>query len=453
MKQFQQSLERVLSGEAITGLQVERRRRDGRRIDVRICAAPTRDPAGVIDGVIALVEDVTERKNLGEQLRQAQKMEAIGQLTGGIAHDFNNFLGIIMGNLDLLRERAAGDPTATRLVDAALRGATRSADLTQSLLAFSRRQPLDPKLTNVSERLGMALDLLKRSLGEAVSVVPDLAPAPWTVRIDGAQFDSCILNLANNARDAMADGGTLRVTTRNVRLDEAYAAANPGAAAGDYVMIEVTDTGTGMAQETAARAFEPFFTTKDTGHGTGLGLSMVYGFVKQSGGHISLYSEPGQGTTVRLYLPRDRHAGLTILAEAGPPARPMPTGRETVLVVEDNEPLRQTAVAQLTSLGYRVVEAENGQAALAILDRNDQALDLLFTDVVMPGEPDGFGLARMARERRPGIGVLITSGFPGDALNRNGGDMDLPMLGKPYRKDELARALRAAIDAPRQGAI
>ncbi len=409
------------------------------------------DPSGAVTGYVGTLTDVTERRALESQLAQAVKMEAIGNLTGGIAHDFNNFLGIIMGNLDLLRERAAGDPGATKLIDAALRGATRSADLTQSLLAFSRRQPLDPRLTNISQRLGLALDLLKRSLGGEISLLPDLAPEPWPVRIDGAQFDSCILNLANNARDAMPQGGRLHVVTRNVRLDDAYAAANHGASAGDYVMIEVTDTGSGMPAEAAARAFEPFFTTKPIGHGTGLGLSMVYGFVKQSGGHISLYSEPGQGTTVRMYLPRDRHAGLAPTLDTLPAARPMPTGSEFVLVVEDNEQLRQTAVAQLTSLGYRVVEAENGPAALAILDHAGQPLDLLFTDVVMPGEPDGYGLARLARERRPGIRVLITSGFPGDALNRNGGDIDLPMLGKPYRKEELARTLRAVLDAPARG--
>ena len=432
-----------------TPVQVEYRflHRDGTEVWVIGQTVEIVDASGTVTGYVGTLTDITERRGLEAQLAQAVKMEAIGKLTGGIAHDFNNFLGIIMGNLDLLRERAAGDHGAMRLIDAALRGAARSADLTQSLLAFSRRQPLDPRLTNVSERLGATIDLVRRSLGDGIELAPELVPDPWPVRIDGAQFDSCILNLANNARDAMPAGGTLRIATRNQRLDEAYAAANPGASAGDHVAIEVTDTGTGMTPETAARAFEPFFTTKPTGHGTGLGLSMVYGFVKQSGGHISLASEPGAGTTVRIYLPRDRHAGPATEA-SGPRARPpLPTGRETVLVVEDNEQMRQTATAQLTSLGYRVVEAENGQAALAVLDRGNH-FDLLFSDVVMPGEPDGYGLARIARERRPGIRVLLTSGFPGDALSRDGRADDLPLLGKPYRKEELARALRAVLDGP-----
>lgn len=406
------------------------------------------DPSGKIAGYVGTLTDITERRALEMQLAQAVKMEAIGKLTGGIAHDFNNFLGIIMGNLDLLRERLGDDPTTNRLIDAALRGATRSADLTRSLLAFSRQQPLDPRLANVSERLETVIELITQSLGEAVELSTSLAEDIWLVRVDGTQFDSCILNMAKNASDAMPRGGRLSIVTRNVRLDEAYVSANPETSAGDHVLIEIADTGAGMSPETIARAFEPFYTTKPAGHGTGLGLSMVYGFVKQSGGHIDLYSEPGHGTTVRIYLPRDRHSSLAATEQMESNRLPMPMGTETVLLVEDNEQFRETAMTQLRSLGYTVIEADSGDTALPILQRSPRP-DILFSDIVMPGSLNGFALAARAREICPGIGILLTSGFPGDTLRRNvPQDPDLPLLSKPYRKEELARALRDVLDSP-----
>ena len=395
-------------------------------------------------GVIAIGIDVTDQLRTEQQLREAQKMEAIGRLTGGLAHDFNNYLGVIIGNLDMMQERVAADPATTKLIDAALSGAERSAELTRSLLAFSRRQPLDPRRLDVSQRLDAIVSLLKRTLGEDIVLTTKFAPDLWPVRIDGAQLDSCIVNLANNARDAMPAGGALTIATRNAQLDAAYARINADVEAGDYVLIEVSDTGAGMASETLAQAFEPFFTTKAPDHGTGLGLSMVYGFVKQSGGHITITSELGHGTAVKIYLPRDRQMAVAAAAAAQPaPAR----GTETILVVEDNDQMRQAAVAQLTSLGYQVIEANSGAAALPILNRDAQRLDLLFTDIVMPGKPGGYDLALLALERRPGIRIVLTSGFPGHTVHRDAPRLaNLALLGKPYRKAELAQAIRSALE-------
>lgn len=420
-------------------------RKDGSVFPVEIDLAPVETESGVM--IAAAVRDITARKALEHQLAQAIKMDAIGKLTGGMAHDFNNYLGVIIGNLDLLGETAKPDPGQTRFIDAALKGAERAAELTQSLLAFSRRQPLDARTTDLNQRIREIVKLLQRTLGEDIEVAMELAPELWQAKVDGAQLDSCIINLANNARDAMPSGGGLTIVTRNAHLDEQYARLNPGTVAGDYALIEVSDTGEGMLPDIAARVFEPFFTTKGPGHGTGLGLSMVYGFVKQSGGHIKIYSEPGHGTTVRIYLPRTLGAD----AEEAPAAAVGSSrleGTETVLVVEDNEEVRETAAAQLVSLGYRVIEAANAEAALAILERRTPHVDLLFTDVVMPGKLDGYALATVALESWPGIKVLLTSGFPGDTLRRNGKHgAKLRLLGKPYRKDELARAIRATLEA------
>ncbi len=402
-------------------------------------------------GIVAVGTDVTERLKTEQQLREAQKMEEIGKLVGGMAHDFNNYLAVIIGNLDLLRERESADPGATTLIDAALGSALRGAELTRSLLAFTRRQPLESQSTDVSRHLDSITHLLKSTLGEDIALTTNFAPGPWPVRIDRAQLDSCIVNLANNARDAMPRGGALAISTRNLQLDELYARENPGTVPGDYVLIEVSDTGDGMPSEILSHVFEPFFTTKPPGHGTGLGLSMVYGFVKQSGGYITVYSEVGHGTAVRIYLPRDPNAEPAASAGPGAAAQASP-GTETILVVEDNEAMRKTAVAQLGSLGYRVIGAENGAAALAILDRSDSRIDLLFTDVVMPGKADGYGLATLALERRPGIKILLTSGFPGDALRHSGKHAaNLRLLGKPYRKGDLARAVRETLASEAPG--
>ena len=403
----------------------------------------------------AIARDITERKKneadrleLENRLREAQKLEAIGKLTGGMAHDFNNYLGVIIGNLDLLKGHQSLDLGAAKLVDAALNGALHSAELTRSLLAFSRRQPLKPQRTDVNSRVEAMTTMLQRTLGEDVTLSSAFAPDLWPVRIDGAQLDTCILNLANNARDAMARGGRLTISTRNIVLDAQDVETNPDVLPGDYVSIEVSDTGSGMSPEVLSHAFEPFFTTKQSGHGTGLGLSMVYGFVKQSGGHIKISSEVGRGTTVHIYLPRLRTAQKAAKPKAE--VRPSVSGgeTETILVVEDNPEMRQTAVTQLASLGYRVIEAENGAVALTILSRREPHIDLLFSDIIMPGNLDGHTLAQRALELQPDIKILLTSGFPGgEADDRVHASSTFSLLHKPDRILDLVMAIRAVIDA------
>jgi PAS domain S-box-containing protein len=395
------------------------------------------------------VQDITERKMLEIKLAEAMKMDALGKLTGGMAHDFNNYLGVIIGNLDILKDRDSDDATSMKLIEEALGGALRGAELTRSLLAFARRQPLDSKVVDVNWNIESIATLLQRTVGEDVALDFDLAPGIWPVQIDSPLLDSCFINLANNARFAMPQGGSLSISTQNIHLDASYASANMEAGPGDFILIKLSDTGKGMPPETVARVFEPFFTTKGPGHGTGLGLSMVYGFVTQSGGHINIQSDEGVGTTVCLYLPRD--LGSAVMAETSPgsvPAQVVSGGAgETVLVVEDNDLVRRTVVKQLNSLGYLAVEAKNGDAALAVLGQPEQLVDLLFTDIIMPGQLNGFELSKKAAAARPGIKILLTSGFPGDAVDRLGGDaLEFNMLGKPYRRNELAREVRKALD-------
>jgi PAS domain S-box-containing protein len=391
--------------------------------------------------------DMTERLATEERQRRSQRLEAVGQLTGGIAHDFNNLLSVVIGNLDLLEDRLRADPEATPLAAKALQAALRGAELTRRLLAFARRQPLDAKVVGLNERVAATLDLLRRTLGEQIEITMTFAPDLWPTLVDPAQFESALVNLAINARDAMRgneDGGRLIIETSNQRLDEDYARANVDVVPGDYAMIAVSDTGAGMAPDILARVFEPFFTTKAPGEGTGLGLSMVYGFIRQSQGHIKIYSEPGVGTTVRLYLPRARDAAEPIVASDATPAAV--GGGERILVVEDNPDVRRVVVAQLEGLGYRTIEADNADGALAIL-RQGEAVDLLFTDIVMPGRLNGTELARAARALRPGLKVLLTSGFAKAAVEPGAQSPDVrTLLSKPYRKTELAARLRGVLD-------
>jgi signal transduction histidine kinase len=378
-----------------------------------------------------------------EQLVQSQKLEAIGNLTGGMAHDFNNLLGVIIGNLDLLRDRQSGDPEADELSRDALDAALRGADLTRRLLAFARRQPLAPARTDVNELIAGIVKLLERTLGEEIQITLDLSPDTWPVVVDPAQLESSLANLATNARDAMPGGGQLMILTGNRFLDADYAFQHAEVQPGDYAMIEISDTGTGMDPEVASHIFEPFYTTKEQGKGTGLGLSMVFGFIKQSGGHINVYSEVGIGTTFRLYLRR-----AEIEAEAASIAAPTALVRgagETILAVEDNASLRRVVVRQLTELGYRVIEAEDAQAALRVLE--SETVDLLFTDVVMPGGTSGYEIARTALTRWPAIKIVLTSGFPEYKLNGNGAAANLRLLSKPYRRDDLSRVVREVLDS------
>ncbi|CAN5918377.1 hypothetical protein BH11PSE3_BH11PSE3_24060 [soil metagenome] len=396
------------------------------------------DEAGVVVAIEGFIADVTERLKLSEQLREAQRMDAIGRLTGGLAHDLNNYLAVIIGNLDLLAERPNADPEAPKLIEGAIGGALRGAELTRSLLAFSRRQPLDPRIMKADERVGEVAKLIERTIGEKITIEIDTVAGLWPVEIDGAQLDSCIVNLANNARDAMPAGGRFRITMRNV------AGGGDDNLAGDHVLIEVSDTGAGMQAETVAQAFEPFFTTKGPGHGTGLGLSMVHGFVHQSGGVIRMTSEPGVGTTVRIFLPRVATAGVaaTSVSKAAAPAG----NGANILVVEDNDHVRATAVEQLVALGYRVQEVESGEAAIALLEQDTAGIDLVFTDLIMPGRIDGFELAKLVLDRWPDKKVLLTSGFSGataEALKEE--TRALTVLRKPYRKADLARTVLAAL--------
>ena len=394
---------------------------------------------------------IAEREKVEEALRQAQKMEAIGQLTGGVAHDFNNLLQVILGNLETAHRRLNGGelprPTElTRHIDGAVRGAQRAARLTQQLLAFGRRQPLAPRPIDANKLVGSVSDMLHRVLSEGIRVETVLAAGLWQVNADPSQLESALLNLAVNARDAMSNHGKLTIETANAYIDDGYAATHHDVAAGQYVMICVSDTGTGMSKDILARAFDPFFTTKEVGQGTGLGLSQVYGFVKQSGGHVNIYSEPGEGTTVKLYLPRHRAGGMD--AEDSPDVS-VPTGKqnEIVLLVEDEEDVRTNARDMLRELGYGVVEAPDGAAALRALERHPQ-IGLLLTDVGLPGGVNGRQLADEAVRRRPGLKLLFTTGYARNAIVHHGRlDEGIELLPKPFTYAELAMKVRRMLDA------
>src|SRR6185437_9509543 len=375
---------------------------------------------------------------------QAQKMDAIGQLTGGVAHDFNNILTVITGTIGILAEAVEDRPelaSIARLIDDA---AERGAQLTKHLLAFARKQPLQPVEIDVNSLILEAGKLLHPTLGEQIEISPKLEQNAWPALVDPSQLTTAVLNLALNARDAMSRGGKLTLETDNVHLEEDYVRLHPEVAPGDYVMIAVSDTGTGIPAALLEKVFDPFFTTKEVGKGTGLGLSMVFGFVKQSGGHIKIYSEEGHGTTVKIYLPRSSGKGQSasdllssVLVQGG---------SETVLVVEDDSLVRQYVLAQVTSLGYATLEAANAAEALKIIE-NGASVDLLFTDVIMPGGMNGRQLVDEALKRRPSLKTLFTSGYTENAILHHGRlDEGVLLLAKPYRKPELARMIRVALN-------
>jgi signal transduction histidine kinase len=418
-----------------------------------------------IRGLLELTAELDRESKLRQEaestLRQAQKMEAVGQLTGGVAHDFNNLLTIIMGNLDTMRRQlaaAAANPgAATALVaklskplDASIQGAASAAQLTHRLLAFSRRQPLEPCRVDANRLISGMLDMLRRSLGADVSIETVLGPGLWPTFADPHQLENALLNLALNAKDAMPNGGCLTIETANTYLDAAYVRRFGDVAAGQYVVMCVTDTGTGIPKNILDRVFEPFFTTKPAGEGSGLGLAMVHGFVKQSGGHMRIYSEEGQGTTVKIYLPRLTNAAEVSAAPAGKAVdvSPIPCARkgETILVVEDNEGVREYAKEVLEELGYRVVEAGDTDQALGVLNKIPR-VDLLFTDVVLPGSGNGRVLATKARQKYPGLPVLYTTGYTRNAIVHQGRlDADVELLNKPYTQQDLARKVRDLLD-------
>jgi signal transduction histidine kinase len=392
-----------------------------------------------------LREQVRQREQVESQLRQSQKMEAIGQLSGGIAHDFNNMLGVITGALDLVQRRIrSGDLNIERFLEAAVKATDRAAALTHRLLAFARQQPLAPEPIDANRLIGNMSNLLRSTLGEHIRIETVSAAGLWLTKADAHQLESALLNIAINARDAMPDGGRLTIETGNVYLDEAYCRQAPEVEPGQFILIALSDTGAGMPPEVVARAFDPFFTTKPPGKGTGLGLSQVYGFIKQSRGHIKIYSEVGAGTSVKIYLPR-----LIGAADAPMQAIPRAVQRgeasETILVVEDDPLMRQMSVDALTDLGYTVLDSESGAGALRILDRGD-AVKVLFTDVVMP-EMSGKKLADEALRRRPELKILFTTGYTPNAVVHGGVlDPGVNFLGKPFTLEQLATKVRAVLD-------
>ena len=393
------------------------------------------------------VVERTEALRLNEEaLRQSQKMEAVGQLTGGVAHDFNNILQIIIGNLDTLQRNLPQDAGRQQRAAAnAMKGARRAASLTQRLLAFSRRQPLDPRPININALVSTLSELLQRTLGEAIAVEVVTGAGLWGVEVDPNELESAILNLAVNARDAMPEGGKLTLETCNASIDQAYAKTHAEVLPGQYVAICVSDTGTGMDDATLNQAFEPFFTTKAVGKGTGLGLSQVYGFVKQSGGHVKIYSEIGEGTTVKVYLPRHTGEGEAVDDHE---ADHLPKGgsQESVLVVEDDDDVRTYSAETLRELGYRVLEAHDGPSALRLLERQPH-VDLLFTDVVLPGGMTGAQVAAQARDLRPDLKVLFTTGYARNAIIHHGRlDKGVQLITKPFSYSELAAKVRDVLD-------
>ena len=387
-------------------------------------------------GIGTINTDITARHDAEERLRQAQKMEAVGQLTGGVAHDFNNLLAVILGNTELLSMQS--DEPNLRL-EAITRAATRGSELTQRLLAYSRQQPLRPQTIDLVELTDGMADMLARTLGETIEIKTRTPPGLWSASADPGQVENALLNLAINSRDAMPQGGKLTIECMNVTLDQAYVTENPEALAGDLVVLAVSDTGTGMSAEIQARVFEPFFMTKEVGQGSGLGLSMVYGFTKQSGGHVSIYSEEGRGTTVKLYLPRSELAVEDTSPEVEA-AIPIGAG-ETVLVIEDDEDVRVLAADTLKGLGYCVIAVAAAAPARDVL-ASDTPVNLILSDVILPGGTSGPEFAEEIRATHPSLEIIFMSGYPAEAAKRNGFlGSNRVLLNKPFQRRQLAEAV------------
>jgi PAS domain S-box-containing protein len=433
-------------------------RKDGAKFWALVIIDAMYDEDRNLIGFAKVTRDMTERhetqealKNTQQQLAASQKMEAVGQLSGGIAHDFNNLMMIVLGNLETVQRHAQRIPNAPnmkRALSNAVRGAQRAAALTSRLLAFSRRQPLDPKPIDVNKFITGSAEFLQRSLGETVQIEAVGGAGLWTIEADANHLESALVNLAINARDAMPKGGKLTIEASNSFADAAYVRTNPEVSEGQYVAICVSDTGVGMTPDIVARVFEPFFTTKEAGQGTGLGLSQVYGFVKQSGGHVKIYSEPGQGTTVKMYFPRFASAE-DFAGDADADSMAEAEGSETILVVEDDTDVRTYLAEALRTLNYRVVTSNSAQAALSILIQDDRSVDLMLTDVVMPGM-NGRELGRRAQDLRPNLPVLYLTGYSRNAVVHHGRlDEGVDLLQKPVTQGQLAARIRAMLDKPR----
>jgi PAS domain S-box-containing protein len=428
-------------------------RKDGSRFWVNALVYPIHDETGDLTGFVKVTRDITERLRQQDALErarnaalQSQKLEAVGQLTGGVAHDFNNLLTSILGTADLLKRRGDLPEYATNHLSTIIRSAERGASLTQRLLAFSRRQALEPRQIDINRLVSGMSDLLRRTLGESVSIETILAGGLWKTLVDPNQLENALLNLAINARDAMGSGGKLTIETGNTYLDDEYAAMHAEVMAGQYVLIAVTDTGHGMLEEVIARAFEPFYTTKPEGRGTGLGLSQAYGFVKQSGGHIKIYSELGSGTCIKLYLPRDNSDAMKSV-QATPRSEVCALGRdEKILIVEDDDDVREYTRAALVSLGYRVYEAGDAVSALETLAEQPDMV-LLLTDLGLPGM-NGRRLVEEARARLPNLKVIYTTGYAQNAIVHNGlVDPGVNLMPKPYTAQALGRKLRQVLES------
>ena len=440
-----ESEDQVRHGQHVPGEPVmyERKREDGHHLELRRTSMPE-------GGFVVTVTDMTKRAQAEGVLREAQKMQAIGQLTGGIAHDFNNLLQVILGNLEFVRAKLTGEGALQTRIERASWAAQRGATLTGQLLAFARKQPLAPTAIELGATMPELVPLLRRTLGEHIELRYVETANLWPAMADPAQLESAVLNLALNARDAMLGGGRLTIELANKVLDEEYARNHAEVRAGDYAMLAVSDTGHGMTPDVVARVFEPFFTTKPNGKGTGLGLAMVFGFVKQSGGHVKIYSEPGHGTTIKIYLPRAVGAVASVSRRSGVPID-LPRGSATVLVVEDEAAVREIACAILADLGYQVLQAADGEEGLRLFGAHAGEINLLLSDVVLPGKVRGRELAERVTAIRPEVKILFMSGYTENSIVHHGRlDDGVQLIGKPFKREQLARKVAEALDPARQ---
>jgi two-component system, cell cycle sensor histidine kinase and response regulator CckA len=441
---FEANIVKLRNGETMEAVERAHQRKDGTKVDAAIWAVPQRDDTGKINGFLTFVADITERKQLEEQFRQSQKLEAVGRLAGGVAHDFNNLLTVIMGYVEMLASEAVNSPGLLEYAEEIQSAADRASALTGQLLAFSRRQIAQPRAFDLNQTIEHSIKLLGRVIGEDISIRTRLDPGLAMIKADPTHVDQAIMNLVVNARDAMPEGGLLTIETANVMLDDDYAGRHLGVKPGVYAMLAISDTGVGMTPEIRERIFEPFFTTKESGKGTGLGLSIVYGVVKQNSGDIIVYSEPGHGTSFKLYFPAEQAPAELVESQLNSADL---RGAETILVCEDEERIRKLVTIMLAKQGYRVLEADTPAAAIAHAREHFFAIDLLLTDIVMPNM-NGVELAKAVREARPGVKLLYMSGYSDNrASDAWVLDPDTPFLHKPFTASTLARKVREALGA------